>query len=114
MTALMLLGRVLFAGYFLYSGITHFTNSKNLHAYTKSKGIPLPEIAVLATGVMLIVGGAGLLLNIYIQQCLILLLAFMIPTTFSMHAFWKQGHEAEKVSFMKNLALIGALLMFLY
>lgn len=114
MLALTLIGRVLFAGFFLYSGISHFTNAKGLHAYTKSKGIPLAEIAVMGTGIMLIVGGAGLLLNTYIQESLVLLLLFMVPTTFSMHAFWKAGHEAEKVSFMKNLAIIGALLMFLY
>ncbi len=113
MLALSLIGRVLFAGYFLYSGISHFTNSQGLHAYTKSKGIPLPELAVMATGVMLIVGGAGLLLNTYVSESLVLLLVFLVPTTFSMHAFWKAGHEGEKISFMKNLALIGAILMFL-
>jgi putative oxidoreductase len=114
MTALILIGRVLFAGYFLYSGVMHFTNSKSFVGYAKSKNIPYPELAVSATGVLLLVGGAGLFLNVYIQQSLILLLIFMIPTTFSMHAFWKAGHEAEKTSFMKNLALIGALLMLLY
>ncbi len=114
MLALTLIGRVLFAGYFLYSGISHFTNGKGMAGYAKSKGIPAAELAVMGTGVLLIVGGAGLLLNTYVQESLVLLLIFMIPTTFAMHAFWKAGHEAEKIGFMKNLALIGAILMFLY
>ncbi len=117
MTSIMLLGRLLFAGYFLYSGINHFQNSKGMAGYAKSKGLPSPEMAVLITGVMLVVGGAGLLMNLYVSQSVLLLLAFLIPTTFIMHAFWKGGDAmakmSEKVAFTKNMALIGALLMML-
>jgi uncharacterized membrane protein YphA (DoxX/SURF4 family) len=118
MEALIVLGRVLFGGYFLYSGIGHFKNLNNLTAYAKSKGVPSPNVAVILTGLMLILGGAGILLNQFIGLAVVLIILFMIPTNFIMHAFWKKGLDAQnkmndQISFMKNMALIGALLMML-
>ena len=109
------LGRIIFGAYFVYSGYNHFKNEKNLTGYAKSIGIPSPRLAVLTTGVMLLVGGLGFLLNINIPVSAVILLIFMIPTTFKMHASWKVSDPAhkmnEKISFTKNLALIGAILM---
>jgi uncharacterized membrane protein YphA (DoxX/SURF4 family) len=42
------------------------------------------------------------------------LVLFLIPVTFTMHPFWKEVGQAraiEKIQFMKNLALLGAVLM---
>lgn len=117
MATLFLLGRVLFGGYFLYSGISHFTNSKGLTGYAKMKKVPQASLAVIVTGILLVVGGAGIILNSYTQESVVLLLVFLVPTTFAMHAFWKgedvHAKANDKVGFMKNLALIGALLMML-
>jgi putative oxidoreductase len=120
MLALALFGKILFGAYFLYSGINHFKHKNNYVGYAKFKGVPSPEIAVLLTGVMLIAGGAGILLGIspaYTQASAVILIAFMVPTTFMMHNFWKekdaQAKSNEQIAFMKNVALIGALLMFL-
>ncbi len=42
----------------------------------------------------------------------ILLIAFLVPVSVFMHAFWKEtdpmAAQAENASFMKNVALIGA------
>lgn len=120
MMALAILGRVLFGAYFLYSGINHFRNQKSLAGYAKFKKVPMPEIAVLVTGVMLVVGGAGILLAIspaYTNASALILTLFMVPTTFMMHNFWEekdaQAKMNDQIAFMKNVALIGALLMFL-
>lgn len=50
MKAAFLLGRLVFGGYFLYSGIHHFQDRKMLAQYAGSKKVPLPEVAVMATG----------------------------------------------------------------
>lgn len=117
MTTVIFLGRLIFGAYFLYSGIMHFKNEKSMVGYAKSKGVPSPRIAILVTGIMMIVGGAGIFLNAYVSQSAVLLLIFLVPTTFMMHNFWKGDNEAQKKSdinaFLKNLALIGALLMLL-
>lgn len=109
------LGRVLFGLYFFYSGFNHFKNEKGLTGYAKSKGVPSPRLAVLLTGAMLLVGGLGIMLAKSVSESAMLLVVFLVPTTFMMHAFWKATdpmHKMnEQVAFSKNLALIGALLM---
>jgi putative oxidoreductase len=115
--AIFILGRVIFGAYFVYSGLHHFIDEKMLTGYAKHKGVPSPRLAVLLSGAMLIVGGLGFLANMYTQQSALLLIIFLVPTTFMMHAFWKDGEASAKandrIAFMKNCALIGALLMML-
>ncbi len=117
-TAIVFLGRILFGLYFMYSGYNHFKNLKHTSEYAKMKGIPMPREATLLTGALMILGGAGFFLNIAIGASAVLLLVFMVPTTFMMHQFWKikdPAHQmGEKINFSKNLALIGALLMLMY
>lgn len=121
MSSIFILGQIIFWGYFLYSGINHLQHQKNMAGYAKSKGVPMASLAVTVTGIMLILGGAGVMFNGIIfnmfQQSVILLIVFLVPTTFMMHNFWKDTDPMQKmnsqVSFMKNVALIGALLMML-
>lgn len=115
--ALFILGRIIFGAYFVYSGFNHFKDEKSMTGYAKSKGVPSPRVAVLLGGAMLMIGGLGFLSWMYVQESAVLLLLFLIPTTFMMHAFWKATdpmHKmGERINFLKNLALIGALLMML-
>lgn len=115
--AIYLLGRIIFGAYFIYSGLNHFINEKSMTGYAKSKGVPSPRLAVLGGGAIIILGGLGFLLGQYMQEATILLLVFMIPTTFIMHQFWRVSdpmHKMnERISFLKNMAIIGALLMML-
>ncbi|MCC6323548.1 DoxX family protein [Candidatus Nomurabacteria bacterium] len=110
-------GRILFGAYFIYSGYNHFKNQKGYIGYAKHKGVPSPNLAVPLTGVLLVLGGLGFFLNVQVVQSAFILLIFMIPTTLIMHAYWKEKDPAsratEHAAFMKNLALIGALLTFL-
>ena len=46
MRAPFLIGRLLFGGYFIVSGINHFKNKGQMTQYTASKNIPQPEVAV--------------------------------------------------------------------
>ncbi len=112
-----MLGRIIFGAYFAYSGFNHFKDEKMLTGYARHKGVPSPRAAVLLSGAMLIIGGLGFLLNTEISKSALLLIIFMVPTTFMMHAFWKDGEASAKmndrIAFMKNCALIGALLMML-
>ncbi len=109
-----LVGQVLFGGYFIYSGIRHFTEHKNFTAYSVSMKVPSPALAVYATGALLLLGGLGVILNMYTHIALWLLVIFLIPTTVMMHAFWKvtdpQMRMVNKINFFKNVALLGAVL----
>jgi uncharacterized membrane protein YphA (DoxX/SURF4 family) len=46
MKPLFLIGRILFGGLFLYNGINHFRQRRNLAQYAGSKHVPAPQAAV--------------------------------------------------------------------
>lgn len=111
----MLVGRILFGGYFLMMGLNHFMKMGMLSGYAQSKGVPMPKIAVAGSGLLLLAGGLGYLFNQYVIYAGLALILFLIPVTFQMHAFWRvkdpQMKMSDMTNFMKNLALLGAVLM---
>jgi uncharacterized membrane protein YphA (DoxX/SURF4 family) len=107
-------GRALFGGYFIYSGIMHFTKKNDLAQYAQAKKIPKPDAAVIATGVALIAGGASLALGLKPKFGAASVIGFLAAVTPTMHNFWKDRNENEKmhnmVDFTKNLALLSGTL----
>lgn len=118
MEILLLIGRILFGAFFIMSGINHFTNVKMMSGYAGSKGVLAPGLAVIATGVLLLAGGLSVVLGVLPVIGLLLLILFLVPTSFIMHDFWTienpQQRMGEQVNFMKNLALTGAALALMY
>lgn len=117
MNILFLIGRIIFGGYFVMGGVNHFAHLSNLSAYAKSKGTPAASVAVGGTGLLLLLGGLSMVLGFYPIVGIVLLVVFLLGVSFQMHAYWKvsdpQQRMGEQINFMKNWALIGALLMFL-
>ncbi|MBU6142139.1 DoxX family membrane protein [Patescibacteria group bacterium] len=113
-----LLGRILLGGYFLMMGITHFTKLEMMSGYAASKKVPMPKAAVTVAGVLLLIGGFGILTGLYISASLMALVLFLVPVSFMMHPYWReadpQAKMADRVNFMKNMALLGAVLILLY
>jgi uncharacterized membrane protein YphA (DoxX/SURF4 family) len=116
-TTLLYLGRIIFGGYFIFGGINHFTKLEMMSGYAKSKGTPSPKLSVAVSGLLLLVGGVSILLNIFTSIGFISLILFLLPVTFVMHAPWKvqdpQAKMGETINFMKNIALVGAVLILL-
>lgn len=114
MKAPFLIGRMLFGGFFVYNGIHHLMERKNMAAYTASKGVPKPELAVTATAVPLIVGGTSMLLGLKPKWGAVAILGFLAGVSPIMHDFWRNENPNERMnnmaSFMKNLALAGGAL----
>lgn len=85
--------------------------------YSKSKGVPMAEIAVPATGIMLVFGGLAIVLGTFVSIGMWILIIFLVITSFAMHQFWKikdpMAQNARAHKFPKNMALVGALLMLL-
>ena len=116
MTYLFILGRILLGGYFLKAGYNHMKNMKMLAGYAGSKKVPMPTTAVFFTGLLLLIGGLGILLGVYVQFAILCIVVFLIGVTFQMHDFWKdKGPErmGNEINFYKNMALLGAVLMLL-
>lgn len=113
----LLIGRILFGGFFLMNGLNHFIKFGMLKGYAASKGVPGAGLAVVVTGLLILLGGAGMLLGAYIQWAAAALVIFLVLVSFKMHNFWSvsdpQMRMAEMVNFTKNMALLGAALMLL-
>lgn len=113
---LFIVGRVLLGGYFLYSGFMHFKQLAGYTGYAQSKGVPSAKASVIVTGIMLAIGGLSVISGLFIVLGMWLLVLFLVPTTFVMHKFWTiadpQARSNERIAFMKNMALVGALLSF--
>lgn len=114
MKAPFVLGRLIFGGYFLYSGIHHFLDRKMLSQYAASKKVPKPDIAVTATGAALVVGGASILLGVKPKLGTLAVIGFLAGVSPLMHDFWRQQEpgkrQAEMINFTKNMALLGGAL----
>jgi len=114
MKAPFLIGRILFGGFFLYNGINHLRQRKNMADYTASKGVPAPEVAVTASAVPLIIGGTSMLLGIKPKWGAMAILGFLAGVTPVMHDFWRNQDPNERTNnlanFAKNLALAGGAL----
>ncbi len=115
--ALFLLGRVLLGGFFIMNGYNHIKNLGMLTGYAQSKGVPMPKIAVFITGLMLLLGGAGIVLGVFIECSVTLLALFLLGTLIKMHRYWEIADPmmrmGERVNFYKNIGLLGGVLMLL-
>ncbi|MCE5305628.1 DoxX family protein [bacterium] len=118
MGLLLFIARVLFSILFIMSSIGHFTQRKSMAEYSKSKGVIAPDIAVIVTGLMLLLGGLSVLLGAYVQIGALLLVIFLVPTAFIMHNFWAikdpMMKQNEQIHFMQDLALGGAAFLIWY
>jgi uncharacterized membrane protein YphA (DoxX/SURF4 family) len=121
MDVVLLIGRILFAFQFVSAGYGfHLRQREMATGYAKSMGAPAPEITVVLTGIQIIVAGLMIVLGIWVDLAALLVIAFLIPTNYWMHSFWKMDDPEQKLQnrthFWKNTALIGGalFLFFLY
>jgi putative oxidoreductase len=110
-----LIGRVSVGVFFLVNGFNHFAQLNMMTGYAKSKGIPAPALAVGGSGVLLFLGGLSLLLGFHPTIGAALLVIFLLGVSFGMHNFWtvqdQQAKMGEMINFLKNMAILGLLLM---
>jgi putative oxidoreductase len=115
MEFLFLIGRIIFAGYFLEAAYNHIVNTDNLTESAAKKDVFAPRTSVLVSGLILAFGGVSVLFGVGPRAGLAALIFFIIPVTYTMHAFWKETDSVkrhhEKKAFLKNLMIFGALLM---
>jgi uncharacterized membrane protein YphA (DoxX/SURF4 family) len=118
MDYLFLLGRILYGGFFVNAGINHFRHLGMMSQYAGMKGVPAAKPAVVVSGLLILVGGACIVLGCSPAWFGVLCIElFLVPVTFMMHNFWAETDQMarinQRVNFEKNAALAGAALMFL-
>lgn len=72
----------------------------------------MATVLVPLSGIMALAGGLSILLGYKAKWGAWILIAFLIPVTLMMHAFWKLDNPAEyqvqMAMFMKNISMLGA------
>ena len=114
---LVLIGRLLFGGLFLYNGINHFQNRAAMTGYAAYKGVPMPSLAILGSGIWLVVCGLSVILGFRPEIGLVMTAIFLAGVTPVMHNYWTatdpNARLADTINFHKNMALLGAALVML-
>ncbi|HZU45272.1 MAG TPA: DoxX family protein, partial [Terriglobales bacterium] len=114
MKAAFLIGRIIFGGFFLYNGINHIRQRKSMAQYASAKNVPQAEIAVVSTGVAMLIGGASILLGIKPKLGTLAIIGFLGGVSPIMHDFWRQEDPNQRmnemINFTKNMAMLGAAL----
>lgn len=117
MNIIFLIGRIIVGVYFLYNAFGHFAGLHSLSGYAQSKNVPAPTVAVLGSGLLLLIGGLSFITGYEPTIGVTAVVLFLLPVTFKMHAFWNikdpMQKMGEQINFTKNLAIMGGALMFL-
>ena len=115
MNTVLIIARVLFALIFLASGVSHLTKLEAMTGYATYKKVPAAKLAVVVSGLMILVGGLYIVFGVYADLGALLIAIFLIPTAFLMHAFWKEtdatAKQNEQIGFMKDISMAGAALI---
>jgi len=116
MKIIVLIGRILFSLNFIMAFMSHF--SAQGVGYAESMHVPMAGFLVPFSGVLAVVGGLSILLGYKAKWGAWLLVIFLIPVTFLMHAFWnvtdQMMMQMQMAIFMKNMAMLGAALLITY
>jgi putative oxidoreductase len=109
----VLAGRLLFVSIFVISAPGLFTGK--LIGYAAQQGVPIPGLLVPAAGLIALAGGLSVALGYHARLGAWLLVLFLVPVTFKLHAFWNERDpmmaQMQQVNFLKNLALLGGALL---
>jgi len=111
----LLIGRVVFSFFFIYSGFSHLTKLSMYSQYAGASGVPAPTLLTASSGLMLLAGGVSILLGVQVRWGSLLIAAFLIPAAFLVHKFWGIADPMlaanQAAHFWKNISLTGACLM---
>ena len=113
MVYLVPLGRLLYSTIFLMTAFGHF--SAGYVGYAAQAGVPAPGLLVPLSGVIAILGGLSITLGYKAKIGGWLIVLFLVPVTFKMHAFWAvtdpMMHGMQLAMFWKNVSMLGAALL---
>jgi len=113
--ALLMLGRILLGGLFVYGGIKHFFIVPILTEFMTKRGVPCPKLTLIAGSVFQTVVGALLMANLFVVPAAFGLIIFTVIASVMFLNFWDmpagEPREAAKNNVAVNVAVIGGLLL---
>ena len=122
MTIAEAIARPLLAGMFVYGGIKALRQpgahvpaaDAVLEPASAATDIAKPQLVTINGGVQ-VVAGVALAAGILPRPAAAALAVTLVPTTWAAHRFWEEddedGRQQQTIQFLKNLAMLGGLLL---
>ncbi|MCF7200713.1 DoxX family protein [Pseudomonas oligotrophica] len=113
-SGIILLARVLLMLLFVVSGWSKLVGFSGTSAYLASLGVPAPMLAAAVAVIMEFFVAILLLLGFYTRPLAFLFALFTLGTALIGHDFWNMvdaERAANMTQFMKNLSIVGGLLL---
>lgn len=109
-----LIGRILISAIFILSGLMKLESWSGSAAFLASKHFPLPTAMLAGAVIVELLGGLLVLLGFKARIAAFIIFLYLIPTTLIFHNFWAMQvamRADNHIHFLKNLAIMGGLLM---
>jgi putative oxidoreductase len=113
-TPLILSARILLALMFVMAGFSKLGSIAGTAGYIASQGLPAPQLLAVGVGLFEVVAGVMLIIGWQARWAALALAAFTLLASVIFHAFWAVPAEQQMVQqlmFMKNLSVVGGLLL---
>ena len=113
----LVVGRVLLSLIFILSGLGKIPHFHDVAGMMAGKGIPLAGVALAITLLIEIGGGLLLLTGFKAKYAALVIFLWLIPVTLVFHHFWgipAEQQQDQMVNFLKNVAIMGGLLVLMY
>ena len=109
------IARCLITFFFVASGLGKLFAFRQTSATLASMGFPIPTLSLTAFIAVEVAGGLGLLFNVWTSYVAVILIAFLVFATLTIHARFVRDLVAgtdQIVHIIKNIAIIGGLFNF--
>lgn len=111
----LLIGRCALAAIFIASGVGKFMGGiEGVATGLAAKGLPSALALAITAATIEVLGGLLIVIGWKTRVGALLLIGFTIAATYFFHNFWAvepAQYQAQFIQFMKNLSMIGGLLV---
>lgn len=112
---LQIIGHVMIAFLFLFRGVTSLPEFARHTETLGSHRIPFPRFILVCGFVVMLVGGAMVLIDFYSPIAAGGLILFTVIANFTYHDFWKMTEPRQRQThlwiFCNNIAVMGGLIL---
>jgi putative oxidoreductase len=110
-----LFGRIFLSAIFLFSGFAKIADWSGTSAAMEKQGMVAVPVFLAGAIALEVLGGLSVLLGLFARLGAGALIVFLVPATVIFHDFWTVEETMARMNqmqhFMKNLALMGGLLV---
>jgi putative oxidoreductase len=109
-----LIARLLLSLMFILAGFSKFAALAGTAGYIASKGLPMPSVLAVLVAALEVLGGLAIAIGLHARIAALALAVFTLLATVLFHNYWAMPADQQMVQqlmFMKNLSVVGGLLL---